>query len=59
MFFLRGQGGVIVSLIYFFCSFSQTQMAQCSMMFAEDIVICGESREQVKENTERWRFALQ
>ncbi|KAK3538358.1 hypothetical protein QTP86_000551 [Hemibagrus guttatus] len=30
-----------------------------TMMIADDIVICSDSREQVEENLERWRFALE
>ena len=30
-----------------------------TMMFADDIVICSETSEQVDENLERWRYALE
>ncbi|KAK3566480.1 hypothetical protein QTP86_034056, partial [Hemibagrus guttatus] len=35
------------------------QESPWTMMFPDDIVICSESREQVEENLEKWRFALE
>ncbi|KAK3558175.1 hypothetical protein QTP86_011873 [Hemibagrus guttatus] len=35
------------------------QESPWTIMFADDIVICSESRGQVEENLERWRFALE
>ncbi|KAK2896145.1 hypothetical protein Q8A73_015633 [Channa argus] len=35
------------------------QESPWTMMFADNIVICSESREQVEENLERWRSALE
>ncbi|KAK3515182.1 hypothetical protein QTP70_009592 [Hemibagrus guttatus] len=35
------------------------QESPWTMMFTDDIVICNESREQVEQNLERWRFALE
>ncbi|KAK3540824.1 hypothetical protein QTP86_002367 [Hemibagrus guttatus] len=35
------------------------QESPWTMMFADDIVICSESREQGDENLERWKFALE
>ena len=35
------------------------QEAPWTMMFADDIAICSENREQVEENLEKWRHALE
>ena len=35
------------------------QEAPLTMMFADDIVICSESKEQVVEKLDRWRYALE
>ncbi|KAI5608782.1 hypothetical protein C0J50_6351 [Silurus asotus] len=35
------------------------QKSPWTMMFADDIVICGESIEQVEKSQERWRYALE
>ncbi|KAK3556372.1 hypothetical protein QTP70_008008 [Hemibagrus guttatus] len=35
------------------------QESPWTMMFADEIVICSENREQMEENLERWRFALE
>lgn len=35
------------------------QEAPWTTMFADDVVFCGGSREQVEENLGRWRFALE
>ncbi|KAK3566679.1 hypothetical protein QTP86_003189, partial [Hemibagrus guttatus] len=35
------------------------QESPWTIMFADDIVICSESREQVEENLEKWSFALE
>ncbi|KAG2455536.1 POLR protein, partial [Polypterus senegalus] len=35
------------------------QESSWAMMFADDIVICSDSREQVEETLERWRYALE
>ena len=35
------------------------QESPWNMMFADDIVICSESKEQVENSVERWRYALE
>ena len=35
------------------------QKSPWTMMFADNIVICSKSRQQLEENLERWRFTLE
>ncbi|KAK3562165.1 hypothetical protein QTP86_030166 [Hemibagrus guttatus] len=51
--------GSYASLVMDQLSEEVRQESPWTMMFADDIVICSESREQVEENLERWRFALE
>ncbi|KAK3554768.1 hypothetical protein QTP70_033463, partial [Hemibagrus guttatus] len=48
---IRGAVGKLGSSVF--------QESPWTMMFADDIVICSESREQVEENLERWTFELE
>ena len=38
---------------------SERKLHDHGMMFADDIVICSESKEQVEEKLESWRYALE
>ncbi|XP_065665589.1 uncharacterized protein LOC136087013 [Hydra vulgaris] len=57
------QGSALSSLLFEIAMDRLTdevrQESPWTMMLADDIVICSESREQVEVNLERWRYALE
>ena len=65
---VRGEGGLHQAPALSPCLFAMVmdwmtdeirEEAPWTMMFADDIVICSESREQVEEKLESWRYALE
>ncbi|KAK3570549.1 hypothetical protein QTP86_022085 [Hemibagrus guttatus] len=53
------QGSALSPFLFALVMDQLSEEVREELMFADDIVICSESRDQVEENLERWRFALE
>ena len=56
--------GLVLSLFLFIIVMDRLMigLGKCAswlIIFTDDIVLCSESRKEIEENLERWRFALE